>query len=127
MNMRNLLLGLLLVFTISCQQKAQTPDGLTVLNVEEFSQGISTEEVQLLDVRTTKEYEQGHIADAQNVDVLTKTFKEEIQSLDKEKPVYIYCRTGNRSKAAAKILMDAGFENVIDLEGGYKAWITDKK
>lgn len=125
--MKNLLLGFLLILTISCQQNAQTLDGLTVLTAEQFSQEISADNVQLLDVRTAKEYDQGHIADAQNIDVLEKAFKEEIQVLDKKKPIYVYCRSGNRSKAAAKILMDAGFENVVDLEGGYKAWKSAKE
>ena len=47
---------------------------------------------------------------------------EEILKLDKNKPVYMYCRTGSRSRTAARKLLAMGFEKVFDLKGGYMHW-----
>ena len=45
-----------------------------------------------------------------------------MQKFDKDEPLYIYCRSGNRSSKAAAQLTEAGFKKIIDLKGGYKAW-----
>ena len=71
---------------------------------------------QLIDVRTSEEYASGHIDGATNVSL------QDIQSgvlpiTSKEKPVYVYCRSGNRSSQAVGVLKAAGFQNVIDLGG----------
>ena len=78
--------------------------------------------MQLIDVRTAKEYKNGHIPNSQNLDFLNGDFQKGISSLDKEKPVYVYCKSGNRSGKAAAALKEKGFTKVFDLEGGYSAW-----
>lgn len=50
------------------------------------------------------------------------SFESEIQKLDKSKPVYVYCRSGMRSQKAAQKMIELGFTQVIDLEGGYLSW-----
>jgi rhodanese-related sulfurtransferase len=80
------------------------------------------EDVQLVDVRTKKEYLQEHIVNAQNIDFSSPTFDEDITKLDKEKPVILYCKGGKRSAKCAKKLQEAGFEKIYDLEGGISKW-----
>lgn len=76
----------------------------------------------VIDVRTAAEYEQGHIPGATNFDWQSQEFNGLIASLDKAKPVYIYCQRGGRSAEAAEAMRNAGFQNVIELEGGMTAW-----
>lgn len=91
------------------------------VDVEMFSDLIQAPQVTILDVRTPEEFQAGHIPGAENMDVQKDDFKEEIQSLDKEKTIAVYCRSGRRSKTAAKILSRAGF-SVIELDRGYNEW-----
>lgn len=77
---------------------------------------------QLIDVRTDGECAQGMIPNASQIDFSSKTFKEEVAKLDKAKPVVVYCAVGGRSKRAARMMVDMGFEKVYDLSGGYRQW-----
>lgn len=118
--MKKLLFVLLFIFTTA--GFAQTTTGIEVIEPKEFEQEIQQENIQFIDVRTPKEYKEGHIEGAKNIDFLGEDFLKQFSKLDKEKPVYIYCRSGNRSAKASEKLSAEGFENVIDLKGGYKAW-----
>lgn len=69
---------------------------------------------QFIDVRTPEEFAAGHIADAANIP-LQKFQSGFMLNSAKDKPVYVYCRSGNRSNEAAEILRAAGYQNVIDL------------
>lgn len=68
----------------------------------------------LVDVRTTEEFNQGHIEGATLLPLLSIQ-SGTIPSQDKSKPLYVYCRSGNRSAEAKQILERSGFTNVIDL------------
>lgn len=88
-----------------------------------FLDSIQDTKNQLLDVRTPEEYNQGHIAGAFQADWNNfEQFKERTASLDKHKPLYVYCLAGSRSAAAQKWLIKEGFETVINLRGGMNAW-----
>jgi len=91
---------------------------------EEFRQLIESEgaEGTLLDARTPQEVREGHIEGAINLNFYDSDFREQLESLDESKPVYVYCRSGGRSGRAAKMLRAAGFPKVYDLEGGILAW-----
>ena len=79
--------------------------------------------MQLIDIRTPTEFSSGHIENAVNVDFFNQhNFKAAFTKLDKKKPLYIYCRSGNRSSRAAKQLAGLGFEKIYDLKGGYMKW-----
>lgn len=75
----------------------------------------------LLDVRTPEEFVEGHLPNALNIDVNGPDFEQKIMKLDKKKPVYVYCLAGGRSKTAASILKEKGFQ-AISMQGGIKAW-----
>lgn len=77
----------------------------------------------LLDVRTPGEIAGGKIADeAVEMDFYEDNFQEKLESLDKNKPVYVYCKAGGRSSSAAKMLIDKGFKEVYNINGGIGAW-----
>ncbi|MEE9361664.1 MAG: rhodanese-like domain-containing protein [Cellulophaga sp.] len=113
-----------LMFSLStlfgCKSQAKTI--IQKLDVITFKEVIKKGNVQLIDVRTPYEYQQGHIKNAKPIDFFANDFKEKTQQLDKERPVYLYCRSGNRSGKASKILNELGFKEIYDLKGGFIAW-----
>lgn len=91
------------------------------VKVEQAEKQLS-EGVQLLDVRTTGEWNEGHLQGAKLVTLSKDGFVEKAKaSLDPKKPVLVYCKSGGRSAKAAKQLREAGF-TVHDLDGGIAAW-----
>jgi rhodanese-related sulfurtransferase len=68
----------------------------------------------VIDVRTPAEYDAGHIAGAQNIDVEAADFGSKIAALDKKAPYLVYCRSGRRSGIAAADMAKAGFTDVVD-------------
>ena len=77
-----------------------------------------------LDVRTADEYEAGHIPGAMNISV--QTLADHLVKVPKDKRLYVYCRSGNRSTVASKLLADAGFNNVENFKGSMRAWTAAK-
>ena len=92
------------------------------MNVVEFSKKITESGVVILDVRTPGEFAEGFIEGAQMIDFQSGNFEAEIGSLDKDVTYAVYCRSGNRSGQAVKIMQDAGFLNLFNLEGGVIDW-----
>lgn len=103
----------------SCQTEAQN---YKTVDIQTFENGLTTPNIQVLDVRTPDEFAKGHIEAAKNVDWNNANFESNIASLDKNKPVYIYCLGGGRSKKAALKMTELGFKNIVELEGGYMNW-----
>lgn len=101
---------------------AQTNKFRTV-DVAEFSKAISDTSYVVLDVRTPAEHAEGHIPGTHfNIDVLEDSFTElALKMLAKDKPVALYCRSGNRSKNAARILAEKGYQ-VLELGTGFRGW-----
>lgn len=89
------------------------------LGVEEFAKVSSQSDVRLIDVRTPVEFAEGHLADAENIDVNASDFAECIADIDGK--VAVYCRGGKRSMKAAKQLAAQGC-TVYNLDGGIMAW-----
>jgi rhodanese-related sulfurtransferase len=91
-----------------------------------YKNKISTKDALVFDVRTTEEFNLGHIKGSINIDFYDeKLFVYFFQKINKTKPIYIYCRSGNRSKKSSEILKKIGFVKVYDLLGGYKNWIKN--
>lgn len=91
---------------------------------KEFSEVISDSSIVILDVRTPAEFAEGHISGAINIDFQSGNFEQEIQNLDKTKTYAVYCRSGNRSGQAVKVMADAGFTNMYDMDGGTVDWVA---
>lgn len=91
------------------------------LNAEAFMKKYKdTPNAQLVDVRTELEYKDGHIQYAILIDFYAIDFKAQLaQKLDKSKPVFLYCRSGNRSKQTLAIMKEMGFKEINNLTGGY--------
>jgi rhodanese-related sulfurtransferase len=102
-----------------------TTTGATNMIVSEFSKKITESGVVILDVRTPGEFAEGYIEGAQNIDFQSGNFENEIAVLDKNVTYAVYCRSGNRSGQAAKIMHDAGFHNVYNLDGGVIDWTSE--
>lgn len=97
--------------------------GISQLDPKTFNEQLQANtEKQLVDVRTAGEFVQGHIEGAINADINSPNFSNAIQSLDKNKPVFVYCLSGGRSASAAQMLKEQGFKEVLNLEGGILAW-----
>jgi len=103
----------------SCAQETKQHQ---LISQEEFAK-ILTKEIQLLDVRTPQEYQQGYIKGAVLINFFDPDFVTKVSTrFDKNKPLYIYCAVGGRSNKAAKKLIAKGFESVYDLKGGFTKW-----
>lgn len=128
-NNKNLNLTLFVLFIslltnlTSCAQKSKSDNEVIVISKTEFNEKISDEEnPQIIDVRTPAEYSNGKIEGAINYNILDGSLENNIDKLDPEKPVFVYCAAGGRSSKAAKMLKEKGFKSIIDLKGGYNAW-----
>ena len=127
-----LILGLLLaiLFIISCRSEQESHlAGIEVegIDVAGFDQLRLEENRVLIDVRTPKEIAEGKVSNAIEIDVKSKNFLQEIKELDKDKPYLVYCRSGKRGKKACQILISEGFSDVVNLDGGYNAWLKENQ
>ena len=87
------------------------------------SQFEADENAVILDVRTEDEFNEGFIASAINIDIHKgQDIVTEIETLDKNKNYYVYCRSGMRSAKACEIMNQLGFENAYNLIGGITEW-----
>lgn len=93
-------------------------NAVKLLTPEEFKQQIENGNVQLVDVRTPREFKNGHIKGAMNIDFFSGKFNVNFNKLDKNKALYLYCRSGSRSRQTAKKLDAMGFIEIYDLKGG---------
>lgn len=82
----------------------------------------ATEGAQLLDVRTPAEVAEGKVAGAAVINFRDPDFQEQLGSLDTEKAVFLYCRSGGRSGQAAAMMERMGFRHIVDMTGGMIAW-----
>ena len=76
----------------------------------------------LVDVRTAKEYKRSHLAGAVNFSYLNFHIGRDVDSLNRNKLVLVYCQTCHRSPLAARKMKNMGFRKVFDLKGGYQKW-----
>lgn len=119
------LLGFLIFSEVSRyvgSSRSSDSSGYTNVNAEAFKEYMSTGNAQILDVRTLGEYNQGHIPGAKLADVTAGNFEKHLADLDKNKPVLVYCRSGNRSVTASRILQKEGFTQVVNLKRGMLEW-----
>jgi rhodanese-related sulfurtransferase len=123
--MKVFILSLMTLLAASCLK--QKTEGVLVVNSTVFEQKISEKEVQLVDARTPEEFQEKHIANAINANILADDFEQRVAPLDKNKPVLVYCKSGVRSANAAAKLKAMGFTNIIDLDGGITQWVAEGK
>lgn len=92
------------------------------LNAEEFKALLLTESSVLLDVRTPEETSSGQLENASTINFYDSDFESKLRLIQKNKSVFVYCRSGSRSSKAAKLLIELGQYKVFNLNGGIGAW-----
>jgi hydroxyacylglutathione hydrolase len=107
--------------------EAWTTAGLPVqtlaqISVHELNKLLPPRDVQVLDVRTPREWDEGHVPGARYR--FLGELPARLNDLDRGKPVIVYCATGYRSSLAASILQANGFRQVHNVPGGFTAWTT---
>lgn len=113
-----------------CPAFAETPatqPAAAKITPAEFEKLAADKEKIILDVRTPKEYAEGHIAGAVNVDYRSKDFSAKIADLDKSKTYLVYCAVGGRSNGACEKLGKMDFPHVYNLDGGIMRWEREGK
>ena len=111
---------------VSCASNGQDSKKTTsiaeTVSVSDFERLLKENPGTVLDVRTSAEYDSGNITASINIDWYSDEFDKEVEKLEKQKPVYVYCKSGGRSRAAMKRLKSLGFEEIYNLNGGMSAW-----
>lgn len=123
-----LLIAFLAIAQLGCKKQplsTQQANTIEVLTPEQFKD--KSEGQTIIDIRTPQEYAQGHIEEAVNINYFDNQFLDKVSKFDKSKPVFIYCRSGNRTSSASRKLAKAGFEKVYDLQNGILNWTRNKQ
>ncbi|QAA82731.1 rhodanese-like domain-containing protein [Aequorivita sp. H23M31] len=116
----------LLFFFTACKDTSSAKE-IKVISPQEVKEAVYDDAPhQLVDVRTLEEFKEGHLKNAQNICVTDDDFAKQIEKLDKDEPIYVYCRSGKRSAKAAQILKDKGFKEIYDMDGGYLNWESQR-
>ena len=111
-------LAIVICVVIACQWYT-----IVTIDADLFERTLKqTPNPQLVDVRTHSEYAEGHLIEAILIDVKLPSFDSLICRLDKNRPVFVYCRVGRRSLEAANILKKNDFKTIYNLDGGIVAW-----
>ena len=119
-----------LCMTVSYAQSSQPKQIVkminTVASAEMIKKNLKNKNFVILDVRTPKEYAEGHLANATNIDFNAIDFAEKVGKLDKTKTYLVYCRSGHRSASAVEVMKTQLFQTIYNLDGGITQWTIDK-
>lgn len=114
----------------SCGQKQKDKAGsqesdsaISLISPSELNK--VNKDILLIDVRTPEEFASGHIENSVNIDIKSDDFFSQIDKLDRNQEVYVYCKIGGRSGHAAKKMEEMGFKKIYDLDGGIRQWERD--
>ena len=110
---------------VSLAQSTNQPSKQVIVDVD--AQGAekliaTNKSVVILDVRTPKEFEKGHIPGATNLNFFADDFDQHIGKFDKNKSYLVYCASGGRSSDARDKMKEMQFKSVYQLDGGFKDW-----
>ena len=121
--MKNFLILICSVLLLGCSSNSLTYINLSPI---EFQKAIKKEEVIILDVRTPQEVSSGCIENATTIDFYDQYLERKISKIQKDKTVFVYCKSGGRSSQVAKLLIKSGQAKVVNLNGGIMAWQAAK-
>ena len=113
---------LLLLFNMACLTACSQSAGFHQINATSFNKLIQDQKGSLIDVRTLREFKNGHIENAGQLNYYAGDFRQKLLLLPKDQPVFLYCNTGYRSERAAKLLAQNGYTDVYNLEHGILEW-----
>lgn len=117
--MRHFKLLIIMTIFISC---ISHDENSLALKAEAFKAKIENEDVQLIDIRSPKEFSAGHIKKAVNINYFSKNFQDSIRLLKTTLPIFVYCRSGKRSSKSIALFKSVGFDSIYQLEGGLSQW-----
>ena len=121
--MRKLLSITLLAILFNSCTNGQTQQTKTSLSATEFADKMKEfPNAPIIDVRTPEEFLNGHLVNAKNFDWNSNEFDKQIATIDKSKPVFVYCLSGGRSSSAADKMRSSGFTQVYEMDGGIMTW-----
>ena len=106
----------------------ETQQAIDVSAVEAYTliqENLDNPDFIILDVRTPEEYEEGHIADAINVNFREETFREQLDMLDKDDTYLLFCRSGGRSGQTLPVIEELGFVKIYHMTGGMNEWAAE--
>ncbi len=107
----------------ACQNSGGNGQIKESIPVDQFEKKLAgTPGAQLVDVRSSGEFTEGHLAGAANMNINDDGYKDKFNTLDKNKPVFVYCLSGGRSGRAANIMQEMGFKEVYNMAGGIMKW-----
>lgn len=113
---------ILVILLIIMNESRRKLLGFKEVGTNEAVRLMNSEDALMLDVREDKEFKDGHVIKAINIPLgLLESRLKEIEA-HKEKPVIVYCRTGQRAAKAGAILQRQGFTSIYKLNGGMLAW-----
>lgn len=118
---------LFLIIFSGCINETSQPEKaqFTDITVKQGKEMIDRGEVFILDVRRQDEYDEGHIKGSTLIpvqDIPEKELNESLRVLPRDKKILVYCRTGRRSTLASEILVNNGFKEVYNMNGGIVDW-----
>lgn len=120
--MKNTIIGFLVLIGITALVGVLFMNGHKKLTGNDFiNTYTTTPQAVLVDVRTPDEFSSGHIPNALNIDFQNTSFVSEVKKLDTNKTYFVYCRSGNRSEQAIRIMKQNGIKNIYELQGGLLA------
>jgi len=109
--------SILIIGIIMFNMFTKKSNGIDV-SIDEFKEKYAEDAGVVIDVRTQEEYNEGHLVKTDmQLDLMNGEFEDSLEELDKDKTYYLYCRTGNRSGQAARIMKSEGFDKVYNIGG----------
>ena len=118
--MKQIVFLVVLFLILSCNTSTKNNEVIELLTPTEFK--MQSQSATLVDIRTPQEFQQGHIENAINIDFYNRNFLSNFKQFNKNEPLFIYCRSGNRTSQAASKLAEMGFRKVYDLKNGINNW-----
>jgi rhodanese-related sulfurtransferase len=113
-------------FITSCVRYFSSDENIQNLSVDDFEkQIIATNGEQLIDVCYPREFAKHHIEGARSINFRSPDFREQIDKLDRNKPILLYCAHGVRSKLTASMCRKMGFKTIYDLDKGLVGWMKE--
>ena len=87
-----------------------------------LSNNTENKDFEIIDCRTPGEYHMGHIPGALLIDLMDPAFRAKVETLDKKKTYYVYCRSGSRSMTACRVMADTGIDKLYNVKFGLMGW-----
>lgn len=129
-DLRMISLLYLLTLILACSAQQQSDASRTIKNIdseEALSLMENDSDVVIIDVRTPREFNAGHIKGAKNINIADSDFQSQLENLERDSTYLVYCRTGNRSGKAIKLMKQLDFKSIYHLQHGITEWVGEGK